>query len=686
MKRLCGWVGKILRVDLTSNRIAEVPTTNYVPKFVGGRGVAAKIVWDEVPPQVKAFDPENRLVLMTGPLTGTASPTSGRMTVAGKAAQTCPVESYARSGIGGYWGPELKQAGYDGVIVQGKAEEPVYVWISDGHVEIKKATDLWGLGAVNVQAELRRRHGEKIRSMAIGPAGEVCSRIAVIMTGEGSGAGQGGFGGVMGSKNLKAIAVRGTGSIPVARPEELTAISEHIWELYLGPAWRLVGPGKPKDIQYAGGAAAGWGAFENTRLYPEVAAGRVEVSKPEMCYKCPVARIGFHVEFNDGSLPPGTAQCVEHGGYINPEREYYEGNQLWGRVAVEWSHLQQNMGINAWDSGQVGNAPDRFPDGGGGLLWFRECIKEGLFTDENTGLPVTKFGSREFALKQAEMIVGKKGIGKLWAEGVGRMAIYIRDHPEEFNLSKEQGNRVYELYRKHYPRAGRFGGYACHHFFCSCGVGAGGLVNPITIILSITDMSDYSDRHRKLGMTPGVKLYSPDAYKIADPIVRRWGLDGSVTDVTVWEGKGKAAAVEQLFAVEKDCMAFCDFVFPLIYSSHTPDKRGDADAGAKLWSAVTGIDKTQEELMVAYERIWNLERAMACRDGRRREDDWVNNWYFTYKDIWGRYLKAEDLMKAMNEYYTARGWNLETGVPTTGKLEALDLKDVADELERRGIP
>lgn len=678
MKQLCGWMGKILRVNLTDNKITTVPTTNYVPKFVGGRGVAAKIEWDEVPPGVNAFDPENRLVFMTGPLTGTAAPSSGRMIVAGKSPQTCPVESYARSGIGGYWGPELKFAGYDGVIVQGKAEEPVYIWVSNDHVEVKKARDLWGMGAVDVQAVLRRRHGEKVRTMAIGQAGETCSRLSVVMTGEGSAAGQGGFGGVMGSKNLKAITVRGTGAVPVAKPEELAAVTEHFWRLHFGPDRQKTtigyGPGKAKEVQYVG-------AITETKMYPEIASGQIEVTKPEMCYECPVARIGFHVEFNDGSLPPGTAQCVEHGGYINPEQEYY-GGKAWGRVAAEWSHIQQNMGINAWETGQVGNAPSRFPESGGGLLWFRECMQEGLFTDENTGLPVSKFGSREFALKQAQMIVEKKGIGRLWAEGVGRMAMYVRDHPEEFSLSKEQGQRVYELYQKHYPRAGRFGGYAAHHFFAGP---PGGLVNPACIILAITDMCNYSDRHRKLQGTPGAEVDSPAAYKIADPIMKRWGLDGSVTNLTVWEGKGRTAAVEQDFATEKDCMAFCDYLFPQIYSAYTPDKNGDADMGSKLWSAVTGIVNTQEELMVAYERIWNLERAMACRDGRRREDDWVTSWYFTYKDVKDRYLKAEDLHHAMDEYYTVRGWNLETGVPTRAKLDALDLQDVADELENRGI-
>jgi aldehyde:ferredoxin oxidoreductase len=681
MKNVYGWSGQILRIDLTDNVVSHIPTTKYVPKFIGGRGIAAKILWDEVSPEVTAFDPESRLVFMTGPCTGTSSPTSGRMIVAGKAPQTCPVESYARSSIGGYWGPELKFAGYDGVILQGKAETPVYIWIDDNHVEIKKAQNLWGLGAVEVQTKLQEIHGDAVRTMAIGPVGEICSRIAIILTDGGSAAGQGGFGGVMGSKNLKAIVVKGTGSVPVARATELAHGRRHLWKLYYGTREMRENKGKKHDVN-RGFDIMQFGPIEKSKLYQEIAAGHIKVTKPQMCYACPVARTGYYIEFLDGTHPPVTAQCEEFTGYINPELDYDGDDKPWGRVAVEWSFLQQNLGINAWETGQVGNAPTRFPDGGGGILWFKDCIQEGLLTDENTGLPVSTFGSRDFVQMQAQMMVEKRGLGKLWVEGVGRMACYIQEHPKEFNLSQKAGNRVYELYQKHYPRAGRFGGYGCHHFFCACGVGLGGLVNPLTIILSITDMCDYADRHVKLTRTPGVQRYSPEAYNVADPIVKRWGLDGTVTDLTIWEQKGKAAIVEQHFGVEKDCITFCDFVFPLIYSNYSTDSHGDPDAGAKLWSAVTGLDRTEEELMMAYERIWNLERAIACRDGRRREDDWANEWYFTYKDIHGRYLIANDLIKAMDEYYHERGWSAKTGIPTQKTLYALGLQDVADELYR----
>ena len=193
-----GWVGKILRVDLTNSKISEVSTFDYVPRFLGGRGLGAKICWDEVSLEVGAFDPENRLIFATGPLQGTLAPSSGRLMVVGKSPQTGPVESYARSGVGGHFAPQLKWAGYDALIIQGRASKPVYLWITDQKAEILDAAGLWGLDTYQTQQTIWKLHGDKTRVMVIGKAGENRSRIACILTDTGDAAGQGGFGGVMG--------------------------------------------------------------------------------------------------------------------------------------------------------------------------------------------------------------------------------------------------------------------------------------------------------------------------------------------------------------------------------------------------------------------------------------------------------------------------------------------------------
>jgi len=197
-----------------------MPTAAYVPKFVGGLGIAAKIAWDELGPGVDAFAPENMLFIMAGPLTGTLASGAGRVVVAGIAPQQRP-SVFSRSGMGGHWGAELKFAGYDGIVVRGRAEKPVYLWIHDGEAEIREAQDLWGTGTYATTRILRAAHGPKTRVISCGQAGENLSRIACIQTETGNAAGQGGFGGVMGSKNLKAIAVRGTLGVHVSQPKRL---------------------------------------------------------------------------------------------------------------------------------------------------------------------------------------------------------------------------------------------------------------------------------------------------------------------------------------------------------------------------------------------------------------------------------------------------------------------------------
>ncbi|MDO8671366.1 MAG: aldehyde ferredoxin oxidoreductase N-terminal domain-containing protein, partial [Dehalococcoidia bacterium] len=179
--KMYGWTGRILRVDLTTGKIEETPTSDYVPKFIGGRGVAAMIYWEEVPPECRAFDPENALIMMTGPANGTLSPSASRFTVAHKS----PVplhETYTYSVPGGHWSAELKFAGYDGLVVRGKSAKPVYLWIDDGKVELRSAELLWGMTLSQLTLAVEKLHGWQARVLGIGPAGEnLCRQAPAIV-------------------------------------------------------------------------------------------------------------------------------------------------------------------------------------------------------------------------------------------------------------------------------------------------------------------------------------------------------------------------------------------------------------------------------------------------------------------------------------------------------------------------
>jgi aldehyde:ferredoxin oxidoreductase len=220
MSSFHGYAGRVLRVDLTSGHISTDPTSDYA-SFVGGRGLAAKIHWDEVPPQVGALEPENRLTFFTGPLAGFAGFGSSRWVVCGKSPATSP-EHFCYSNLGGTWGVTLKTAGYDGIIVQGRAEKPVYVLVDQGRAEIRDAAHLWGSGAIETREHLKSELGEAVNVVACGQAGENLVVMAGVLADKDS-SGSSGFGAVMGSKRLKAIAVvKGDTRLTAAHPDRLT--------------------------------------------------------------------------------------------------------------------------------------------------------------------------------------------------------------------------------------------------------------------------------------------------------------------------------------------------------------------------------------------------------------------------------------------------------------------------------
>jgi len=214
-----GYTGKILRINLGENTIkTEDLDLKIAQKFIGGRGLGTRMLIDEIDPNVEPLAPDNKLIFVTGPLTGTNTPTGGRYMVVTKSPLSGTVAS---SNSGGYWGAELKFAGYDMIIFEGKADSPVYINITDDKVELCDAKHLWGKVVSETTHELEQTHGEKVKVACIGPAGENLSKIACIMNDRGRAAGRSGVGAVMGSKNLKAIVVKGSGKVNVANSDKL---------------------------------------------------------------------------------------------------------------------------------------------------------------------------------------------------------------------------------------------------------------------------------------------------------------------------------------------------------------------------------------------------------------------------------------------------------------------------------
>ena len=666
-----GWVGKILRVDLTSGRVSESSTFDYVPKFVGGRGLGAKIYWDEMSSGVGAFDPENRLIFATGPLQGTLAPTSGRLAIVGKSAQTGPTESYTRSSIGGHFAPELKWAGYDALIIQGKAPKPVYLLITDHKAEILDAASLWGLDVYESQQMIWKLHGNKTRAMVIGKTGEKQSRVASILTDTGNASSQGGFGGVMGSKNLKAIAVRGTGSVKVARPKELMQVTEHIQKLFSRKSLKS-DPFQPeeKGFKYnVWGGGYGRGGLtllpgEMLDLCNDPSSGYSQT--PDGCFACPVA---CHSRLKGPDITPGVSFCVR--SYMYLESMINEPEKGYSKVTWQAAKLADLLAINSWELMAI-------------IPWLADCYREKLISEKETGLPLNEIGSWNFISVLCQKIANREGFGDILANGGIRAAAQLGGKAEEFS-------------HMYYPRAGKFGGWREHWTYLG-GFPTGYAVPALGLMWAL-DNRDALISHSYISMLWGAAFLvgqnaltavPDDIFPILKPVMKY--VYGSEEAAEFYQRDGKslnwkwAAPVVKRYSehsLMKDCYIVCDIPFPFLFNANTADHVGDTSLESRLYSAVTGDDMSEEESYRKGQMLCTLERAIAARDGRTSADDTLHNIYFEKEDAGGRKYLREDMERSKAEFYKLMEWDEKSGTPTRSTLERLGLKDVAEGLEKR---
>ncbi|MDH5686630.1 MAG: hypothetical protein OEZ48_02015 [Candidatus Bathyarchaeota archaeon] len=617
--KIHGWIGKILWVNLTDGKLTESDTTKYARNFIGGRGIAARVAWDEIPPEADAFDPENRLIIMTGPLNGTSAPTSGgRVTFAGIAPQAYPKPHYTRSNMGGYWGAELKYAGYDGLIIEGKSCSPVYLWIKDGEAEIKDGQEIWGLDTFATQKRLMKQYGKTAQSICIGPAGENLVRIATVQSGIENAAGQGGFGAVMGSKNLKAVAVRGSGGVPIARPEEFKELCKY--------ASSVAHPPKepPRDHALTHKACG----MSCSTL--ECGAGHARIFKKVKGKVHPI-------------LYTGAVQCASPA---------YLRFRPW-EAGFEAAQLANRYGINHWEIvlGLTGTG-----------RWLDLCYKEGIITEKDLAMNVD-LDSGKFWCEILRKIAYKDGIGKIFAEGVPRAADIL-------GKGKEHLPHVAHGYETHWD-GHLFGGPRYPYWIVAALQWAMDSRDPL--------IHCYAEEITYWTSRPG----SPVSIEQLKAIGKRlYGSELAVDPESNYEYKAQPTIWHQNRLAVDDSVPVCEEIFPTIYSRTSSDGFGDTSLESKLFSAATGVDMTEEELDKVGDRIYNLERAIMVREGRTRRVDETVIPYFEKPDRAGIRLDVTKFRALMDEFYNIRGWDPATGWPKREKLVELGLKDVADELAR----
>ncbi|MDD4635121.1 MAG: aldehyde ferredoxin oxidoreductase N-terminal domain-containing protein [Dehalococcoidales bacterium] len=635
MSELYGWAGNILDIDLGSGRISKIATEKYAFEYIGGKGLMHCLAWEHIPKGTSAFSPDNCLMLSTGPLTGTPAPTSGRMEVGGVSPQSIP-EMYSHSGIGGWFGPKLKYSGFDAVIIRGAAPSPCYVCITDGNAEIRDARYLWGLGTYATQHELKRIHGKDSCNLVIGPAGEKKSRIAIMLTDSGNAAGQGGFGGVAGSKNLKAISVKGSGSIRIARPVELLQRRSDIARI---PAKNPLT--QYEDLEYFG------------QTLKNIPWPRFKLSCSQSCdrYCMPAllnvprsTRGGFHCsDFACiGKLAAGWQQSDDHGEEPGVEWPLWSHNIERGLEVIE---LTNDLGLNQYEIL------------GGMVPWLVMCAHEGLFSASETGL-IIEPEKPEWWVKLLNQIAYRQDFGDLLAEGTSRAISTLGK--EKFGETIYTGIRRYKGVDRPTPVSlQQAWGYAAH--YSGRGINAS-LPYPDWLLRALTWMTQTRDsnndtHHRS--KADDLEKFKKDPYK---------------SDI------GPKMAIWDEHRSEIKCsLTLCDWAFPIVHFS---------SAESKFLSAVTGRDTSEEELDFIGERLKNLQRAVLIRNHDRSREQEVNEIlpFFKRPDgTTGSIIDEGGFSLMVDNYYKQRGWDTITGWPTRTKYEQLGLGHVADEMARLGL-
>jgi aldehyde:ferredoxin oxidoreductase len=628
-----GWTGKILKVRLSDSTMSTVATATYAERYVGGRGIASRLYWETVSPEIDAFDPENRLIFMTGPLVATGAQGATRMSVVAKSPMTYP-EGYCFANMGGFFGAELKRAGFDGLIIEGRSLKPAYLWIYDNAAEILDASSLWGLGAYGTAEILRKVHGEKVRFVTTGKAGENRVRSAVIF-GSHESTSCAGFGAVMGSKNLKAVAVAGTGGPAVADPKKLKELNRYT----VGICERVTLEAPPIVM-----------ATNHAHLLEVIGKGHCD----HCGLKCnrQLYRYGQKLE--------GYRRCQSMEYYL-PWRYSREEEPL--ETFFDAPTMANDYSI---DTFELQNIVD----------WLYVCHQSGSLTEESTGLPLSGIGTRDFLEELLHSVSCREGFGDILADGIARAASRV---PRE----------AFDMLDKTVAPTGQ------NDIFPARAMVAHALIYPMEPRVHQSILHEIGFVRAAWMLNQTRPDLSPMTTKIVHDVARAfWGSD-EAGDLSGYEGKALAAKRIQNRSYLKDSLGLCDFAWPITYSFKTPGYVGDPDLEAKIFNAVTGVEP--KELEPSADRMSIVQRAILVREGRKiPEDDFPGEFNFTEPlgdsphdrrmlvpgpgeetvDATGKVLDRERITRMLKEYYSLRGWNEETGLPRPETLSALGLDDL----------
>ena len=619
-----GYMGKILRVNLSTSKITEeFPDPDTLKKFLGGSGLATKYLFDEVRKGIDPLGPENKLIFMTGPLTGTPSPSTGRYTVVAKSPLT---GFWGQANSAGFWGVDFKRSGFDGVVFEGVSPKPVYLVTDDGKAELKDAKDIWGKSTSETTRLIKDELGQKFRVACLGIAGENLVKYAAIMNDAdrpnwGRAAGRCGMGTVMGSKRLKAIASRGTMKIEVANEaayrEEAKKRYDWVNEGLLKMTMEVYGTAAILDmVNIRGGfPTRNWqtGVFSGADNINGTAIVEKILTERKPCFACPIAC--------------GRISEIKTGAYASKgEGPEYEGLGALGAMceidnleAITFAQFLCNeYGLDIISAGST-------------IAFAMECYEKGVLTKKDTDGLELKFADPDVMIELVHKIAKREGIGDLLAEGTKVMSEKLGKGTERFAMHvKGLEMPCYD------PRAAKIMGLA----FASSNRGGDHCPSCIwaptfvSMPFIIIEESDVGDILQEIPETAKVVKDMEDAVAIFDAV-----------------GGCK----------------FMGFVLT-------------AEDWATLIANLTCWKFTASDFRRTGERIYNLERAFSVREGLTRADDTLPKRLLEEPlpegPAKGQVVSLGPLLDA---YYEFRGWD-KNGKPTPEKLKELGLEWVINKI------
>ena len=634
-----GYAGKILNIDLSSRKISTERTMDYAKDFLGGLGINAKIMWNRYPVGADTFSPESYLLLGVGPLGGTIVPGAGRTNVSAKSPLT---NLYACSNIGGAFGPRLKFAGYDNVVISGRSEKPAYLWIDNDNVELKDAKGVWGKGVLETQTIIMDEIGDtEVGFLVAGPAGERMVRFASITSSKENAASTNGTGAVMGSKNLKAVVVRGTKPLEVANPDKFYEMAV---AARLGLAENLPGENYHKLLAMIYGFEKPdwetWGNFEGTALpseFENIYRMREDFAKKYWvkdlaCFGCPSHCYSVFKVPGIG-IAPAMCECWHHWGRVVKVPSLEEN--------FRYVLLTQDLGIDYLSTANT-------------LSFAMDLYEHGVITNKDTDGVEMQFGNAEAAIQMTKKIAYRDGFGDILAEGVKRAAAKIGRGAEKY---------VHQI-------KGR----------------------------EMTGMDPRAGGEIALGMVTEYKVNTGQNYFSMDDYFKRMGVDIDLKKLAqerlgttdVCDGGYESAPLS--FRYFEDLGLMCDVVslcrMVSLWTLSSPTFKAITPEMIAAFISTAGFDVDVKGIWKYTEKCRNVLRAFDIREGLKKEDETIPEKMFRvplptglHK---GKIVDKKKFSQMLDEYYKLRGWDVKTGAPTKAKLEELNLKDVADYLETHG--